>query len=451
MNNEVDELEGLDLTPNQLIFLRSTDLIKIPKKTHKSIDFIPTIHLLEIHKDIKVAKELCLLFLSILTYTLFVKNKKVNSGKKLKTEILASYFRKPGTSINTKDTKTYQAIIKALKIGTPDKGPFIFVEEKYKPGEFCRTYHITDTYQTGFQEYTIKTKYVKGITYRNHCIMLAKLNNNSIAKNMLNFYGSIELPTKEYLLTRGKELIKQHYHTNSGKKLTLLGKHNYKKRNEVWKDADNRVFLEKHIEIFEYLTHNGFIIPIIGDEKCPRVYDSISLLPSWIRKEIKIDGKKLVDIDYKCLHPNLIMNIYGGSTKYITHEKVANDIGLDVKNVKIKHLSFFNLKESHMISSKLFKYYNTIETDVMNKILLDKKLYDYNCTSKFLFELEVQIMTKVIEELNKQNIYVGYIYDAIIVNPKDFIIAKNVMNKVVLEFGVYTNTKDCASDDIFNL
>ena len=52
------------------------------------------------------------------------------------------------------------------------------------------------------------------------------------------------------------------------------------------------------------------MIPVIGDENCPRVYDSLSLIPSWIRNEIKFDGINMYEADYKCLHPNLIMNIY---------------------------------------------------------------------------------------------------------------------------------------------
>ena len=75
---------------------------------------------------------------------------------------------------------------------------------------------------------------------------------------------------------------------------------------------------------------------------------------------------------------------------------------------------------------------------MMNNIYNDKKRYGYKITSKKLFKAEVEVMTHVIQELNKRNIYVGYIYDAVFCkeSEKDEVII--VMNRVVEELNINT-------------
>ena len=50
-------------------------------------------------------------------------------------------------------------------------------------------------------------------------------------------------------------------------------------------------------------------------------------------------------------------------------------------------------------------------------------------------------MTKAIEKLNAQGIYVMYVYDALFCLPEQKYIVQKVMNKVILEEGVYTSIK----------
>jgi len=410
-------------------FFGITDTIIIPKKTHKSVDFIPEHLLTKIHSDIKVAKELCLYFLSFLIETLFETN---YEGKNLLASNLAWYLR--SARRETGDNNVYQNIIYALEQGTPDKGAFINVLKSYVPGEYSRKYNLTETYKCGSQGYKLKTKYVKDIVLRNTREKLIKAYTSPIAINLIKFYAYLDLPTKEELLIKGKQLVKEGYVTKKGKKLTML----HRQQKEHWKDADQRAFVEKDIEMFEVYTSYGFMIPVLGDENCPRVYDSISLLPSWIRNEIKIDGEKAYSPDYKCLHPNLAMNIYKGTTKYITHKKVADHLEMDIKDVKTKHLSFFNLESNHMKSSKLFKYYNSIESNVMNEIILDKQMHSHKITSKLLFTLENNLMSNVIVKLNKENIFVGYTYDALFVAESVVNKVVEVMNQTALEMNIYT-------------
>jgi len=413
-------------------FIKNVNKFYIPKKLHKSIDFIPQHLLTEINSNIEVAKEICLLFTSYLVETLFDEFK---DGKHLLSSNLAKYLS--SAKCTTQDNTTYQMVIKALTYGTPEKGPIITVNIHYVPGEYSRTYNLTDTYKKGIQIYTLKTKYVKDMKHRNNMLSLIKANTNDIAINNLKLYSLLDLPTKEQLLVKAKELIKNNYTTKKGKILTMQ----YRKDKSYWKDADNRSFVERDIEMFEFYTNYGFMIPVIGDEHCPRVYDSISLMPSWIRKEIKKNNEELFEVDYSCLHPNLIMNIYKGSTKYITHEQVANDLNLDVKYVKTKHLSFFNLKPQHFKSSKLYNYYDNKEQRVTWEILEDKKINGHKVASKLLLTLETELMTKVIKKLNNLNIYPAYIYDALMVTKSEIEITNKIMNDTALEMNIFTTAK----------
>ncbi len=58
-----------------------------------------------------------------------------------------------------------------------------------------------------------------------------------------------------------------------------------------------------------------------------------------------------------------------------------------------------------------------------------------------MFSLEVKIMSSVISELNRLGIFVLYVYDALYCRKSDFNVVQKVMNRVVLELGVYTNVK----------
>ncbi len=219
-----------------------------------------------------------------------------------------------------------------------------------------------------------------------------------------------------------------------------------KHKNDYWKDSDNRSFIEDNIELFGFLTNRGFMIPSVGDERSGgRVVDSFTLMPSWIRGEITIDGKKLVECDYRALHPNIAMKLYDGTQSFLTHESVAEKAGIDVKKVKVSHLSFFNMEWEDMMKSPLFGYYSKHEADMLSRIYHDKKEHGYKVTSQKMFAVEVAIMTDVIKHLNSLGIYVLYVYDALLCEEKDKAVVVETMNRIVLEHGVKTTVKDDSS------
>lgn len=232
--------------------------------------------------------------------------------------------------------------------------------------------------------------------------------------------------------------MKEGHTTKRGKILTMRNKH----KNEYWKDAENRSFVEDNIKLFEFLTGRGFMIPTEGDIiSGGRVVDSFTLMPAWIREQITVDGKKLYECDYTALHPNIAIHLYNGTESYISHQKMAKKASIDVSEVKIEHLSFFNKTWKGMQKSPIFKFYNENQPIMMENIRTDKRENGYKVTSRKMFKTEVEIMTDVITNLNGQGIEVLYVYDALLCEEKDREIVINAMNKIILEHGVKTSVK----------
>jgi hypothetical protein len=251
-------------------------------------------------------------------------------------------------------------------------------------------------------------------------------------------YPKIDLPTTKELLVIGKRLAKDGHRTKKGKILTMRNNHS----NEYWKDSDNRSYVEDNIKLFEFLTKRGFMIPSVGDEKSGgRVVDSFTLMPAWIREQITVDGTKLAECDYKALHPNIAIKLYNGTQTYLTHQNVAERTGIDVKSIKIEHLSFFNKQWLAMLKSPLFAFYSNQDPDMLSRIYNDKKEHGYKVTSAKMFSVEVAIMTDVIKHLSTIGINVLYVYDALLCEAKDKTIVVDTMNRIILEHGVYTNVK----------
>lgn len=222
----------------------------------------------------------------------------------------------------------------------------------------------------------------------------------------------------------------------------ILFVYRYFRTRHYWIDADNRSFVEDNIRLFEFLTSRGFMIPSAGDmHSGGRVVDSFTLMPAWIREQITIDGKKLVECDYNALHPNIAIKLYDGSLAYLTHGLVAKKTGIDLKKVKIEHLSFFNMRWEGMRKSPLFDYYSRWETDMLEKIYHDKNEHGHKITSQKMFGVEVSVMSDVITDFSAKGISVLYVYDALLCEGKDIALVVETMNRIILEYGVKTSVK----------
>jgi hypothetical protein len=256
-----------------------------------------------------------------------------------------------------------------------------------------------------------------------------------IVTNLLNIYPKLTLPVENEILVEAKRLVEMKYRNGKGKKLTIL---NGRKKTDLVNQK--RIYLEDSLKLFKYLTENGFKYPSISGERSGgRVYDSINMMPRFIRNLIKIDNEKTIDVDFRCLHPNLAVKLYGGITKYITHELIKDVLQMELYIVKEEHLSFFNKKTQQMKQSALYAYYETNEPTMLKNIISDKSKNNYKITSQKMFDLEVKIMTECIKRLNNIGIDVLYVFDALLVKSSNQKAVKYTMNQVVIEMGIYTN------------
>jgi hypothetical protein len=383
----------------------------------------------------KVAVELCLLFLTQLSSThRNIKNGSSPDGwKSLRAEYLRELLRI--------DAKTYQHVRDALlyeyKIG-PILECWNYVVKKYS-----YKYRLGSSFRSkGFVPYNLQTETVRNLFKKSIERKLLVAKGNTICINLFEFYKSVVLPTEEEILIEAKRLVKIGLPNKKGK--TLIFKN--KKGRDYYTNPDKLVFVEDSLKVFEYLTQNGLLIPRPGSEKSGgRVVDSFTLMPGWIRKLIKINGQPIAEADYSCLHPNIAMSLYGGSTKNLKHkdlctktetEKIKKELAL----VKKEHLSFFNKTVLQMKKSPLFHYYNKQESSMLDAIIDEKNSspFEHKITSRRLFAKEVEMMTEVVSRLNEEGIFVGYVYDALFFDPAFSQKVTEVMNEVAIDLMVFT-------------
>lgn len=403
--------------------------ILIPKKAEYNLrKYVSKDLLRAVDPNLDIAVEKCLVFLYNLASTYYTNDK----WKPLNATILHEQSR------NADNTYIYTKIIEVLTAGT-SKGAFIEVGKSYQRNVISKKFRLTDTYlKAGLVEYLITDTGIIRTRNKLYYLQLVKALTNPICTNLIAMYPKIDLPTSEELLVIGKQLVKKGRTTKKGKILTMRNKH----LNDYWIDADNRSFVEDNIKLFEFLTGRGFMIPSAGDlSSGGRVVDSFTLMPAWIREQITIDGKTLTECDYTALHPNIAIKLYDGSLAYLTHGLVAEKTGIDLENVKIEHLSFFNMKWDDMRKSQLFDYYSTSEPDMLARIYHDKNEHGHKITSQKMFAVEVSIMSDVIRDLNAKGVYVLYVYDALVCEEKDSELVAETMNRIVLKHGVKTTAK----------
>jgi hypothetical protein len=407
--------------------------IFIPNKVYRRLFRATKKQLSSIDKDKIKAIEKCLIVVSQLNSTNFTKNKN-DRYKCLHSSILHDL---------TKESDTHYLYIKILnilkktgiiKVMLNDKG-----QESYEQGKYSKMYALTDTYyQKGLSSYTITNKELIQQRMRYFYSQCVNLRKNTIANNLLDIYPLISFPAVKDILTEGKRLAKEGYVTKKGFKLTFRGKN----VDSNWKDINNRVFIETHIEQFRYLTENGFILPIIGsDNSGNRIIDSITLMPSWIRNLVKYNGQPLIELDYSCLHPNIAKLLYGGLPSTITHDMVAKYLDIPLHLAKIEHLSFFNKEVLQMMKSPLYKYYLDNEPTMLANILKEKNVFGYKITSKKLFKKEVELMTNVIREINNNDIRVLYVYDALMCAAEEKYLIQNIMQSEAFKLNLSLKVK----------
>jgi hypothetical protein len=443
-NKIINNDDGIEIEFNAkfpLFFINKNE-IKVPSKVHRTIERqIPKSLLKEIHSNKDVAIEMCLIFLTQLNSTYFeIKDGSNPEGWK---SLHAAYLRE----LISLNALAYKSVIKALCYPL-NNGPILECDEVYIIGQKNFFYRLGKPYiGKGITKYSLQTKEAQKVLNKHYFRQYSLSVQNPICRNLINLYSEIQLPTVEQIKIEAKRLIKFDggYTTKKGKQLKFLNKHT----KDYFKDASNYSFVEDAVEIFEYLTRDGLMIPIEGGPNSGgRVVDSFTLMPSWIRNLIKINGQKIIECDYVALHPNIAVSLYGGTSKFLSHGDLQLELGMDLLDVKREHLSFFNKKVWQMKESPLYIYYEKNEPKMLENLISEKhtnKEYRNNdkhkITSKRMFKKEVEIMTEVIQILNNQDIYVLYVYDALYCTKKQVETVIEVMDSVVLKHGVHSTTK----------
>lgn len=435
-NTQIEE----DIYASYPLYFPKANCILIPKKIKRNLErYVPKELLRKIDTNIELAVEKCLVFVSNLSTTYYSDSR----WKKLKSTILDEQTKKPNSN-----TYVYPNIIRALLKGTPNDGAMIEIlknedgNDSYQIGVHSKYYKLSDNYfKAGLTQYIMQDESL----INNRRIWLYNelkcATDNPIASNLLSVYSRLTLPTHDEMMAEARGLISKGYINKKGKKLTMLNKHS----KSYFTDADKRSFVEENIELYNYLTRNGFLIPTVGGVRSGgRVVDSFTLMPSWIRRMIKIDGHDIVEVDYRALHPNIAVKLYAGNSQLITHQMIADELEVDKQIIKDAHLSFFNEKINQMKQSPLYKYYKRKEPDMLNNIMNEKRYHKskHKATSERLFDYEARIMSEVLFRLNTKGIYALYVYDALYCKDVDALDVIDVMNQVALEYGVYT-TADC--------
>lgn len=425
--SDFDLSEDWDQDHSTFAPLQDASLLKVPAKANRTIErFVSRSALRKIHPDPDVARELCLIFLSNLSSTF-------HSGrwKRLYSVILRR-------QVSFTDDSTYVRIVEVLKDGTPKLGSILHVIKDARKGKSYE-YALGDAYYgKGIVPYTLKTEHAVNLRNREHYRLYAEASDNPIARNLFRIYSVVRPPLKEEIHAEAKKLISMNFKSKKGKELTYLHRHDKGR----WERPEERMFVEDCLDIYEICTGGGFLMPIVTDEKAGgRVVDSFTLMPGWIRNMTTVNGERLVEVDYAALHPNLAVAVYGGNAKYITHRGLAEKAGVDPGAVKKEHLSFFNKRWKDLVKSPVFDFYCETEPELMDAMWRDKHDKGHKSTSRKLFALEVTLMTNVITQLNSEGIFVLYIYDAVMCEPRHKARVVAVMNDAAVEMGIYTTAK----------
>jgi len=420
--------------------IRSPDelYIRVPAKLPKAVNHLDLDDLKQIDSDPSVAKELCLYLCSFLQSTYL--NEEISTVG-LHSDILMEVF---GCK--------YRKIIDVLERGTPEKGSIIQCDGNWKVGIKSIHYWFADAYTKERGNYLVPYKFKK---VKVQTLFIENLNErmledrgNPIINNLYHVYSMVGLPSTQHLREKGKKLVAQQKTSKKGKLYKFCNRNRSRFSEEELKTIS---FIEDGIRRFTLLTEKGFIPPHCQGKKAGnRISDTFTSLNSWIREEITLNGRQVVECDFKCLHPNLAMSVYGGGIQYLTHKSVAEYCGIDIENkaalskFKTDHLAFFNKKVPDMKRSKaIHEFYLTHEPEMLSRIQNEKDIKrDHTVTCTKLFAKEVEIMTKCIEKLNAQDVYVLYVFDALLCDPHNQTIVEHVMNETAFESGVYTATYD---------
>ena len=185
----------------------------------------------------------------------------------------------------------------------------------------------------------------------------------------------------------------------------------------------NVVSIQEGIAIYKRFLNEGLYFKDTG--KHTRYYTSLSLMPSWIRKLIKIDGQEIIENDFSALHNRLVNSYCGSICPELTgdsHTKLMNALGLQSRQeAKMIGLSYWNsrIMFGKTVASKAnAEAFGKMDEFLQTKYpkiwyaLYDIKSQSHTDMSKLLMRMERELMENVINEFVGDAPYI-YTYDCI--------------------------------------
>lgn len=411
--------EGVTVTPQMKAKIyNQVNICLVPTPAIRAINTISKKKLKTINQDTDLAKDVLFKILSNLSFTYYRAKEsndfyEIQGYKQLHNKILQEQIQL--------SSKTYVLALKLLiSEGLIEKG------RNYRKGVRSNEYRLINIFFTGkLSKYEYKSNHIKEVNLNFVKGQLGDMFTNPIAKNELLNYHLIQFPNevqvKEHLIKKAKE----GYTNKQGKRLVYLNKRN----RDNFKDC---VFVEDYIQQQKYLQR--LIFPIISDNG--RVYTAFNLTPTVIKDIITIFDSPITEIDYCSIMPNVLQNIYGGKNQEeITHDKVANILGISRDKAKLAHLTYFNLEVHKMRFNPVNKYYMENEPEMMRNILKCKENNGYKQISRNYFKAEVELMNKNVVDAD---FVILYCFDAFYVMEKDANKCRSIMNKNSKLFGYHT-------------
>lgn len=414
---------GLEPTEETMaLILNNTKTIKIPSKVEAKLEYFSDEDLLSVHSEKIIAKELILYLLGDFSDTFILSRESLNKRTELGYKSLSSKHFKEKVKVGNKSN--YKIILDLLiKYEIIEKG------RNYIASSRCNEYRLTDRYfGKGIVEYKLKTNLLKKRHFKFEEENLKKVLDCPIATNELLNRHLLTFPTQEEARQHLKNLSKEGTKNKKGKRVMFYSEvdpHDY----------NDYVYAEDYLLILDYLSK--LTVPIVVSERGGgRVITAYNFLPSVLRKMVKVNGEYLEEVDYPCLHPNIINTIYKGSDNTITHDIVSKYLGISRQKAKVEHLSFFNKTWEKMSKSPLFEYYTKNEESMMVRLFHDKKEKGYKSTSQICFEFETEMQRTTVKNLREKGIRCFYVFDALVGSKEDIETIREEMNNTAKTFNV---------------
>ena len=431
-------------------------------KLYSAINYLPIDSLRQINPDKTIAKEYILHFLMY-----FMKDL-TNDGK-YKSRERVFLTSKLGNKIYGKEKGEwiFSKIKKILLNGTPEqKGIIIQIHKGNSFSGKADQFILSNKYYHQGKLKYIKPKSKRIIKELDNIIKrnIEKLSNNIIATNQLNILEHVTIPTKKELLKyarkhyinsgklyKGKEMIefkKEHFNQQG---ILLINdytkKFHSKDKNGEWKKKRKYVFLHQHMFIYNYYISKGLGVPTYNDTEYSihRVYDSLNMLPQWMRQLFLIDGESVASVDIAESIPHINEHEFGAEEEdMVTYEIIQSALNLKNRNkAKNKYISFI-----FSTPNECFRYHKDLY-DWLKKnnphLLHNMNNFKYKSgnpkISIHLMNIEAQMMEQNIIDLNNIGVKVIYVFDELICKRSDAETVKAVMDNNLKKYNINTTTK----------